>query len=137
MNDASTMRSSGPVTRPDAPPAPGDRVQVRPEYDETLKLFGKRTSPGTVTAIHDGDVGMTLTVELDEGQSVPYPPHELDRLALLPPLLVIGSTCSDCLHPAWAHATEGHELRVPNDRTRCIGADDIRTDDCECDRRRQ
>lgn len=61
----------------ETPLAVGDRVQVRPAHDETLRLLGMRTSPGTVSAIYDSSC---VVVDLDDGQGVPYPPHELERL---------------------------------------------------------
>lgn len=63
----------------------GDRVQVRPECDETLQLLGMRTRPGTVDYVEDDG---TVIVALDDehgnergGQAVPYPPSELVVLA--------------------------------------------------------
>lgn len=63
--------------------APGDRVQVRPEHDETLMFLGVRTRPGTVEHVHDHGV---VIVNLDAedgteagGQAVPYPEAELAR----------------------------------------------------------
>jgi hypothetical protein len=61
--------------------APGDRVQVKPRFDETLVLIGRRTGPGTVAGQAEprSDTSEVLVV-LDDGQAVPYPLHKLDRL---------------------------------------------------------
>lgn len=63
----------------------GDRVQVRPERDETLLLLGVRTRPGTVTYVtEDGHVIVALDDEHGNeggGQSVPYPPSDLTTCA--------------------------------------------------------
>lgn len=60
----------------------GDRVQVKPEHDETLMFLGVRTRPGTVEHVYDDGL---VIVNLDDehgveagGQAVPYPPSELD-----------------------------------------------------------
>jgi hypothetical protein len=60
--------------------AVGDRVQVRPEYDETLRVLEMRTGPGVIDAIHGAGIDVLIVVNLDEGQSVPYKPHELTRI---------------------------------------------------------
>lgn len=60
--------------------AVGDRVQVRPGYDDTLRVLGMRTAPGTVSAIYEEPDGPCIVVDLDDGQGVPYFPHELVRV---------------------------------------------------------
>jgi len=55
----------------------GDRVQVKPEYDDTLRVLAVRTRPGTVSAIYEDDI---IVVDLDSGQGVPYHSHELNIL---------------------------------------------------------
>lgn len=64
--------------------APGDRVQVKPEHDETLQLLGVRTRPGTVEHVYaHGDVIVNLDGEDGTeagGQAVPYPEGELARI---------------------------------------------------------
>ena len=64
---------------------PGDRVQVRPEHDETLLLLNVRTRPGTVKHVYgDGTTVVTLDDEHGNeaaGQGVPYPEAELSRAA--------------------------------------------------------
>jgi hypothetical protein len=65
-------------------PVIGDRVQVRQACDETLHLLMRRTGPGTVTSIHVTQGSTSVIVELDNGQSVPYKPHELTILATQP-----------------------------------------------------
>lgn len=61
----------------------GDRVQVKPEHDETLRILGARTPPGTVDYVYeDGHVIVALDDEHGneaQGQAVPYPPSELVR----------------------------------------------------------
>ena len=56
----------------------GDRVQVKPQYDETLRLMNLRTTPGTIDTIYE-EHG-TAVVNLDSGQGVPYAFHELERV---------------------------------------------------------
>ena len=62
----------------------GDRVQVKPQHDETLLLLGARTPPGTVDYVYDdGQVVVALDDEHGNearGQAVPYPSSELDRV---------------------------------------------------------
>lgn len=79
----------GPTVEP-AParhPAPfseGDRVQVKPEHDETLQFLGVRTNPGTVLHVDDEYVLVGLDDEHGVeagGQSVPYPATELTWIA--------------------------------------------------------
>jgi len=63
--------------------APGDRVQVRPEWDETLQLLSQRTRPGTVDEVDESPVAhvpSTALVVLDDGQAVPYLVNQLQRL---------------------------------------------------------
>lgn len=86
------------------PAAVGDRVQVHPAHDETLRLMGQRTSAGTITALYDDSDDPTAVVELDDGQGVPYP---LSELAILQPRA--GDQCSarGCEHPRGRHGAEG------------------------------
>jgi hypothetical protein len=58
-------------------PVPGERVQVREEYDRSLTTTGQRTCPGTVTAVSGAGTDATVIVMLDSGHSVPYRPGEL------------------------------------------------------------
>jgi hypothetical protein len=67
----------------------GDRVAVKPEYDELRKLAhiipGSRTQPGVVVSIFEDDnYGPTYVVAEDSedgpggGSSAPYVEHELE-----------------------------------------------------------
>ena len=59
----------------------GDRVEVKPEYDELRKMPipGYRTQPGVVTAIHGGSIVMAEDNEDGPGggSSAPYKAFEL------------------------------------------------------------
>lgn len=65
----------------------GDRVKVRPEFDELAKIpiFGRSTRPGTVDQVFED--GIVVVAEDDEngveggGSAAPYEPHELELLS--------------------------------------------------------
>lgn len=59
----------------------GDRVKVKPEYDELAKVLGPfghpGTQPGTVLEVH----GETIIVGEDGSTAAPYKEHELELIA--------------------------------------------------------
>ena len=67
----------------DQPFTEGDRVRVRPEFDDLARVLGRPTRPGTVIAVYHDAV---VVAEDDEdglaggGSSAPYLPHELERI---------------------------------------------------------
>lgn len=54
----------------------GDRVRVKPEHDEALRMIDVRTPPRVVDEVHPSGIVSVL----EEGQAVPYHPHELERV---------------------------------------------------------
>lgn len=63
----------------------GERVKVKPEFDELLKLLGKPTNPGTVISLSESDSSVAIVAEDEDGieaggSSAPYSMHELELL---------------------------------------------------------
>jgi hypothetical protein len=73
---------TGPATSEDGElegqvPRAGERAQVRADRDVVLTATGRRTGPGTVTAVYGSAAWAAVIVMLDSGHRVPYRPGDL------------------------------------------------------------
>lgn len=58
----------------------GDRVRVKPEYDEVARVLGPFGHPGTRPGTVIEKYGDTLIVAEDDSTSAPYREYELEHV---------------------------------------------------------